>query len=153
MAAMEFTPEINEDFYGRLAGRIARRTDAGVGQARGEALARGRQGDAFETSAVGMARGRGAEELNDLDAELAYKLAGMQREERLTKEGQVFQAGESQKDREAEEREREFNWLRYGGQAADAAKTANRRAYQGALWSAGASAAGNVIGRGIGSMF
>ena len=90
----EFTPEITEEFRRKLARPIEERTAQGIGLARGEALERGLTGDPFEASAVGAARQGGAQSLANLEADLAYGQAGLQREERLLGEGRRYQTGE-----------------------------------------------------------
>lgn len=79
----EFTPELNQKFYESLAGGIRRRGNEGIGTARSGALARGLTGDPYEGSAVGAVEAGTNQELGELDAGLAYKAAGLNREERL----------------------------------------------------------------------
>ncbi len=146
MPPKEFSPEITEDFYNRLAGRIGKRTDQNVGLARSEALAAGRQDDPYADISVGYQRAAGNENLADLDADMAYRLAGLGREERLTKEGQQFQAGESEKDRGFRERMAKQYQDYMSGQA----DTDYRRQYQSALWMTGGKLASKAIGYGMG---
>ena len=142
----EFTPEVTEDFYTRLAGRIQKRGEADEGRAMSEALARGRADDLYLQSAVGGVRGRTREQLADLDADLAYKVAGMNREERLGQQEQKFTAEQAQLDREAQERA-----ARYGYQVQrEMERLRNRRGYQSALWGLGGAALGYAAGGGAG---
>lgn len=104
MTPIEYSPEITEDFYNKLARPIAQRGAERQGQARSEALARGLTGDPIEGSLVGAARAQTDTDLNDLNANVNFDLAGKAREERLTKEGQQFSAGESALDRSLQER-------------------------------------------------
>ena len=130
--AGEYTPEVTEDFYNRLAQRIQKRGGQDVGLARSEALSRGLQGDPYEGSAVGAARRGAGEQLGDLESSLAYNVAGLQREERLGKEGQAYESAESEKSRAFQERMAKM----YQAYEADQANTQYRRSYQSALWQA-----------------
>lgn len=107
----EFTPEVNEDFYNKLARGIQTQGDQQVGQARGEALSRNLTGDPFEASATAMTRANTGNQLSDLKASTQYNVAGMARDERMmntqrgwTKEDQSFSAGEADKNRAMQER-------------------------------------------------
>ena len=110
----EFTPEMTEDFYKSLARPIEERTNLNVGRARSEALARGMEGDPFESLGVASARNAGADALGDLWSGISMQGAGMAREERMrnleredvqafgaeqTGLGREWQSGESQKGR------------------------------------------------------
>lgn len=130
MAKMEFTPEITEDLYNKLSRGIQKRGDLAVGQARGEALARGRAGDAFETSAVGGARAATRQSLADLDAGINFDIAGLSRQERLIGEGRDYASGEAAKERDFREMmaKRGYDWQR------DMLNTQNRQSMQAALW-------------------
>lgn len=134
MPPTEFTPEVNQDFYNTLSRRISERGAVQSGQARSEALSRGLGGDPYEAAAVGSARQGTANELNSLDSSLAYNVAGLNRDERITnfnrEDTQAFQAGESEKDRAFRERMATLQ----NGWAGDAANTENRRGMQAALW-------------------
>ena len=92
--AREFTQEINQDFLSRLQRPIVKRGAQRAGRARGRALARGLTGDPFESSAVGAAENETEQLLKDLEAEFAFRGAGLQREERLTGEGREFTTSE-----------------------------------------------------------
>jgi len=149
----EFTPEISEDYYNRLAGRIQKRGEQSVGLARGEALAAGREGDPYEGVLTGAARSSTSRELADLDANLAYQLAGLGREERLIGEGRGWQSAESQKEFERDTAFRERMARLNETWQDEAESTANRRQMQQALWSlpatligAGAGFAGSYYG-------
>ena len=149
----EFTPEINEDFYNRLSRRISERGAQDVGRARGEALSRGLTGDPFEASAVGSARSATSNELADLDANLSYNVAGLQRQERLGKEQRGYQVedrdlgfAESVKNRDFQERMARLGY----DQQRDMEALQNRRAYQGAIANAGVGIGKSLISAGIG---
>lgn len=142
MPPKEFTNEINEDFYQNLSKRIQGRGNVAVGQARGEALSRGLEGDPFEAQVVGAARSGTANELSDLDANIAYNVAGLGREERLIGEGRKYESEEAQKNRNAQ-----FELARLGREfGADQANTANRRSMQAALWQIPAGLGGAALG-------
>jgi len=95
----EYTPELTEEFYKRMAKPIEEETARNIGLARSEALARGLEGDPFEAIAVSGARKAGTESLADLYAKLGWQGAGWGREERLGREGREWNAGESEKAR------------------------------------------------------
>jgi len=103
----EFTPEFNEDFYKSLSRPIEERTASDVGRARGEALARGLEGDPFEASGVNNARNTGSNQLADLWSGINMQGAGMAREERLTGEGRTYESGEAEKGRQFQSVENE----------------------------------------------
>lgn len=123
----EFTPEVNEDYFNTLSKRISARGAANEGRGRSEALSRNLGGDPYEGSVVGMAREGTNSELNDLDAGLAFQVAGLNRGERLGNEQredtQAFQSGESEKDRQFRER-----MLHLSNNFADATRNNTRRA-------------------------
>lgn len=137
----EFTPEINQDFYDRMASRISKRGETQAGQARSEALSRGLGGDPYEASAVGLARQGTQQELGDFDADLGYRMAGLQREERLTGEDRAYQDKRSEQDflnrKELAQFGSQLEDQSYGRREA----LQNRRGYQGALWNLGAGLA------------
>lgn len=150
MPLQEFTPEINQDFYNKLARPIAQQGAERQGQARGEALARGLSGDPFEASAVGAARTGTDNALADLSAGIAYQGAGMQREERLrgqSRDWQVedrnFGAAEQAKNRDLQER---LARLGYDFQS-DQASTANRRSWQQLPFQLAGAAGAGYLGR------
>src|SRR3990167_10361316 len=104
MPPFEFTPELDEAFYQRLARRTGEREARNVGLARSEALARGQAGDPLETSLTGEARSQASQELSDIGLGLGLESAGRRREERLIGEGRTFETGEAEKDRAFRER-------------------------------------------------
>lgn len=148
-APKEYTPEITEDYYDTLSRKIQQRGDADVGRARGEALARGRAGDPFETSAVGMSRAGTSQELGDLYAGLNWNVAGLQREERLGGVERDFQAGEAEKERGFRETmaKRGYDFQN------DFANTQNRRSQQAALWQIPLGAGSKALGAWAGGGF
>jgi len=107
-----FAPELDEAFIEKLQRPVRRRGARDVGLARGEALRRGLSGDAFEGAAVSGARARTGERLADIEADVGFRRAGLQRQERLIGEGrrfgvserearQRFSAGEAEKERQS----------------------------------------------------
>ena len=141
----EYTPELNEALYNRMAQRIETRGGADVGRARSEALSRGLQGDPFETSQVNSAREGTRQELNEFDLNLTDRLAGLGREERLIGEDRAYRSTETQKDRDWRERMED---LRYQRRRGDEEEDYNREA-KGAAWKSGAQ----LLGRGVAAYF
>ena len=151
--AKEFTPEVTQDFYNRLAAGIQKQGGYDVGQARSEALARGLTGDPFEASLTGMARSSTANRLADLDANLAYNVAGLNREERLIGEGRQYGTSERLGSQEFQNEQNQAQMSFQDRMArlqhdwnSDAASTENRRGYQRALWQLPGQLAGAAIG-------
>ena len=149
----EFTPEITQNFFNRLAGSIRERGAKRRGLARSEALARGLTGDPFEASSVAAERGRTDVELANLEADLGFRVAGLQREERIGTESrediQSFQAAEAEKDRAFRERLSRLGFA----QDLDFDKTRRRREFQGDLTRSGIEAGAGLFTRGIGRYF
>lgn len=152
----EFTPEINEDFYNKLARGIQDQGARNVGTARSEALSRGLSGDAFEASAVGTARNNTSNQINDLNSGMNFELAGLQRDERLrgqSRDWQVqdrdFSANESEKNRALQER---LARLGYSFQS-DMANTQRRWNQQDFLPNLGSYAGGAAADAGFAKLF
>lgn len=142
----EFSPEINEDFYNRLASRIKERGAATAGQARSEAMSRGLTGDPYEASAVGAANAATSGELSDLDAKLAYEQAGFNRQERLIGEEREYQDKNSaQNFLNQRELAQMTGKMQYDAQGAQNAAD-YRKSYQSALWQLPALALGTFAG-------
>jgi len=106
MAALEYTPELDEKFRSAMTKRISDRGVSRAGAARSEALSRGLGGDPYEASSVGLANQGTDQELNAFDAQLGYNVAGLNREERLGTQQRGYQvedrnfgAAENEKDR------------------------------------------------------
>jgi len=168
----EYTPEITEEFRRRLAEPITQRMNVARGRARSEALARGLTGDPFESLAVGAAERGGERAMGDLEANLSYNLAGLQREERLGRESrqfgreerlgsqefsrgerlgsQEYGAGQATLDRQFRERLAALGYQ----QAQEEAQSERRRSRQsdilGGAFTLGGSALGGPIGGAIG---
>lgn len=83
MANFEYTPEITAQFRESLRRPEMEREAQNIGKVRGEALRRGMEGDPFESLGVAAERKATGERLSDIDANMAYNVAGMQREERM----------------------------------------------------------------------
>ncbi len=149
MAATEFTPELTADFYDKMSKRITARGETNAGRARSEALSRGLGGDPYEASAVGLARQGTQDELGSFDADLNYKIAGLNRDERLTKEGRAYDSEEAQKDRAFREKMAQMGYDWQGDQA----NTANRRSQQAAMWQIPLGAASKAAGAWAGGGF
>lgn len=92
--AGEFTPEVTNDYLSRLEQAYAKTRDVNAGQARGSALARGLEGDPTEAIGVLGAQNQYAQSVGDSYSDLAMKVAGLQRDERLTDEGNLYKTGE-----------------------------------------------------------
>ncbi len=152
----EFTPELNEDLYNTLSKRITSRGETDAGRARSEALSRGLGGDPYEASAVGLARQGTQDQLGALDSDMAYKIAGLGREERLGHEQRGYQVedrdlgyAEDQKDRDFRERMAKMQQDWQGDQAS----TDNRRSQQAALWQTPFALGGAALGGWAGGGF
>lgn len=155
MPPMEFSPEITDEFMNKLTRPIQDRTAQRVGQARGEALERGLSGDAWEASAVGLAKGEGDRQETDVRADAAFQLAGLSRQERLGKEARGydvedrnFAANERATDRALQER---LARLGYDFQQSQS-DTDFRRSYQMLPWQIGAQGAGLAFGKKLGGI-
>lgn len=155
MPPKEFTAEVNEDFYNSLARKIKDRGVTRAGTARSEALSRGLGGDPYEASAVGLANQGTDAELANLDSSLAYNVAGLGREERLSQQSRGWQvedrnfgAAENEKDRAFRERMARLNqdWM------GDQANTENRRSMQAALWQIPLGGAAKGLGGWMGGL-
>ncbi len=153
MPPKEFTPEITEAFFNRLAGNIRKRGERNRGLARSEALSRGLERDPFERSAVSVQREKTKRAVGDLEADIGFRVAGLQREERIGTERredvQSFQSGEADKDRAFREKLARlgFDFER------DASKTRSRRDLQSGLLTAGATGIFGGIGQFAGTKF
>lgn len=150
--AGEFTPEVNQAFYDKMANRIKNQGAADVGNARSEALSRGMAGDPFEAQAVGASRAATGNTLADFDATLGYNVAGLQREERMgvqnrgyQVEDRNFDAAEAEKDRAFRQRMMELGY----DQESDREAKSNRRGYQSAITNAGIGLVGKGVGYGM----
>lgn len=129
----EYTPEINADYLKSIQRPVIQQGNVAVGQARGEALRRGLEGDPFEALRVGGAVNNTNNRLTDMNADLAYKTAGLQRDERMGLENfnrtTAFQSAEAEKDRQFKERmavqERAYQ---------DAVRRAQERAQRRSFW-------------------
>ena len=142
----EYTDEMNQNFYESLARPIEERTNVNVGKARSEALARGMEGDPFESLGVASARNSGANQLGDLWSGIAMQGADKARQERMVGEGQAFSSGEAQKTRDwtsAENDESRAFSEKMSNLAYDQWRgkeaLANRRDYQSEIWNTGAN--------------
>lgn len=147
---IEFTPEITENFYNRLAKRISDRGSQRQGLARGQALERGLTGDPWEASAVGVAGNQTSQELADLDAKLSYDVAGLGREERLGQERRGYQVEDRDFAAAEDEKRRAFE-ERLMNRQGDMENTRNRRNLQSSLWQLPGQIGGMVLGGWAGS--
>ena len=153
----EYTPEMNKDFFESLARPIEERTNLNVGKARSEALARGMEGDPFESLGVASARNQGAQQLGDLWSGISMRGADRAREERMTnlnredtqafsaeqaQFGRDWQSGENAENKRFQERMAQIN---YDNDVA-MNRRENRNAYQSELWNAAAGVARGAIG-------
>lgn len=101
--AGEYTPEITTNYLANLQKPIEERGIQNVGRARGEALRRGLTGDPFESLRVGTAINNTSNELTNANNNLAYNVAGLQREERMIGEKNAFESAEAEKQRKFQE--------------------------------------------------
>jgi hypothetical protein len=158
--APEFTPELNEAVLESIRARIEQTRLQQMSEAKGAATARGLAGSSYQAVREGMANRSASMSLADAYANIAMEKAKMQREERLIKEGQTFQSGESLAERKftAEQgllgREFQANESRLGREfqstQADIERTnanANaRKDRRAAIISAGLGALGSGLG-------
>lgn len=164
----EYTPEMDKAFYDKLSRPIEERTNLNVGKARSEALARGMEGDPFESLGVASARNAGANALGDLWSGISMQGADRAREERMrnteredtqafgaeqaglgrdwtsgeSKLGRDWTSGENAEARRFKER---MTQVDYDNDVA-MNRRENRNAYQSELWGAGAELAGGFLG-------
>jgi hypothetical protein len=151
--AFAYTPEINAEYLKSMQRPVVQQGNVDVGRARGEALRRGLEGDPFEALRVSGAVNNTSNRLTDMNANLAYNVAGLQREERMGTENfnrtTSFQAGEAEKDRQFKERmavqERAYQ---------DAIRRAQQRAQRRSFWpnlisNVAATGAGAYLGKKI----
>ncbi len=113
--ATEFTPELDEQVLEALRRKIKDQEAQQISEAQGMASSRNLTGSTFEATRIGLANKSSMDAQTDAMVNLAVQRANMAREERLVKEGQEFQAGETQKGRDFQEAEggriREFTAL------------------------------------------
>jgi len=141
-APLEFTPELTQDFYNKLARPIQQQGAADVGTARSESLARGLTGDPFEAQMTGAARANTANQLSDTWANMNYAQAGLQEQERMTGQQNTWQAEQS-----ALNRQTELQMAAQGyANTRDLLATQNRYAQQQAPWNILGSAVGTAGG-------
>ncbi len=103
----EYGPELSAQFLSRLTSPIDDMERQDEGRAYAESAARGLSGQATEGSLVGNVRSGARRDKSNAIADFNYKLAGMQRDERLTRENrdasQGFAADQAEKDRKFKE--------------------------------------------------
>lgn len=96
----EFTPEMDQKYLESLLAPIEQSRQVRRGAFRRDVLERGLAGDPYESSGVAGIE-TGVDRLkSDVASQFAFQRAGLQREERLTKEGRDFASGEAQKARD-----------------------------------------------------
>ena len=155
MFAREYTPEVDEELIARLTRGISQRGELQRGRATRGALERGLSGDPFEASARGLADAETSGLIADMEADFAYRRAGLQREERLIGEGQQFSAGEAQKGRDfsASESEKDRQLRRYLGDVErESQREQSDDAFTQALIGAGGRV-GGMAGYGLGKKY
>lgn len=137
----EYTPELSDQLLEKLTQGIDLEEARNVGNARSEALARGVEGSAIESSGVNSARQAGSLARANTNADFAFNVAGLSREERLGQQSRGYQvedrnfaASEAEKDRAFRQK---MGQMGYDAQSARD-DTAYRRDYQSSLWNAGA---------------
>jgi len=137
----EYTPEMTQNFYESLSRPIEERTRLNVGKARSEALARGMEGDPFESLGVASARNQGAQQLGDLWSGISMQGADKARQERMTKEGRDWQTTENAEAREWQSQEADagrafqekMTQTNYDNSVGMLNRN-NRNAYQSEIW-------------------
>lgn len=143
----EYTPEITQDYVRRLQQPIKQQGAIDIGKARGEALRRGMSGDPFEALRVGAAENTRDTNLANTASDLQFKIAGLQRDERLQNTNwareSAFKTAEAEKERDFQAR-MQNQQLEY----AKALEKARRREAQRSFFP---NLIGNMLGFGLGS--
>ncbi len=115
----EYTPELNEDFLERLLRPVKEAGSRRAAATRASFRDRGFGGDFAEFAGGELEDIETAHKVADLSADFNYNVAGLDREERLTREGRDFSVLDRE-DRQAfdadqRQRDREFQkWMRPG---------------------------------------
>lgn len=150
--AQEFTPELDENLLSRMRQKIQKQGVQDRGRGTREALERNLQGEAWEGSRRGSVDAGTLDAMANLEADFAYRRAGLQREERLagvergwrseeSQKGRQFEAEQSATDRALQERLARMGY----DYNAEQRKKARREALMGA--------AGGAIGTYVGSKY
>lgn len=146
----EYTPEINQDYLANLLKGVDTEAAAQRGRARSEALARGLEGDVFEASAVGAVDSAALNEKSALKSDLAFKMAGLNRDERLMgqqRDWQVEDRNFAATQREADRRLQEKLAVMGFDAARDSAESGLFGDIAGGIIGAGGAALGGYLGR------
>lgn len=148
--AREYTPELTSEF---LSGRLADIEDLyreEEGRRTAELGARNLLGQTQGDMAIGQVRGKRVRALSDAITGFNMDVAGLNREERLTREGREWEAGEAQKERDAREG-LAVKLANMGYAYGDASARRDMiRGQQGMLYGAGIKLGTNLIGKGLG---
>lgn len=91
-----YQPVLTDDFLNSLYSGISEKETSDVGQAQGEAVARGLTGTPFEAGSVGAARQTAATARQGALSNFLYNLSSMKEKENIIGEEQGFQASERQ---------------------------------------------------------
>ena len=134
-----YTPEITEELSKRLMEKRRKRTAQDIAAARSESLARGLEGDPYEASLTGRARASEAEDITNIDTELALKGLEQQRQERLLGEERAYTGGEVEKGRQFTRAEREASQLFGAGESEKGRKFITSERLGGEAYGAGES--------------
>ena len=134
-----YTPEITEELSKRLMEKRRKRTAQDIASARSESLARGLEGDPYEASLTGRARASEAEDITNIDTELALKGLEQQRQERLLGEERAYTGGEVEKGRQFTRAEREASQLFGAGESEKGRKFITSERLGGEAYGAGES--------------
>lgn len=135
---MGFNSGTLDEYYKSLTQPIDERTEAGVGMAQSEALARGLEGTPTETGGVAAARHFGSMEKTNALGALKFNLAGMTNQDERLKQQQAWQGKQNLYNR--------FQQLQMDQEWGDRQNTLNRHGYQNAIATGGISEIGNIIG-------
>jgi hypothetical protein len=147
MAPKEYTPELTADFLAGTLDQISDIYRQEEGRATAEAGARGLLGQTQGDMMVGQTRTARARGMSDAILNFNMGVAGLNREERLTREGREWEAGEAQKERDA----REGLAVKLANMGYAYGDSSARRDYQYGMKGLVAGGIGNLVSRGAGA--
>lgn len=145
--AREFTPELSKEYLSAGLGDIERYGRRRKGQAVARMGARGLLGQASYGSEIGEAISETGRERSRYIGDFNLKVAGLQREERLTGERREYEMTEAEKTRKFQERLANMGYTFRRGEREASQGYERVQAQQGAV----TGAIGSTISRGLGA--